>query len=146
MVRPAASIALLVSTQTVSVRRAAPYARADNIQQVVLLWRVTRAVLASTQPLELTAAWLVRLARVTATAMPRRRVRAVRVVGMRVQGLQTVLCVQLVRLTWTLMPRLCAVYAHRDTMLVLARHRALLVRLVSTTTMRTRAQHARHVV
>ena len=132
--------------QTLLGGTAASHARAGSTLQAVVLWRVWRVVLGGMHPLEPTAAWNVRLARVTVTSTRRHHVRGVQVVGMRVSGLQTVHCVQLARLTWTLMPRPCALYAHLVTIVLLVRHHALLVRLVSMTTIRMRAQHVYHVL
>ena len=99
-----------------------------------------RALLASMQLLEQTVAWSVSLGRATATGMRRRHVQVVRVVGTQVLDLRAVICVQLVRLTRTLMPRLRALCAHRATTAAPARRRALLVRLGSMTMTRMRAQ------
>ena len=73
--------------------------------------------------------------------MHRPHVRVVRVVGTRVLDLRTVICVQLAKSTRTLMPRHHALCAHRVITVVLARRRALLVRLVSMTMTGMRVQH-----
>ena len=75
------------------------------------------------------------------TATHRRHVWVVQVVGTRMRDQRAVVCVQLVRLTWTLMRPHRALCAHRATTLVLARRRALHVQLVRMTMMMMRALH-----
>ena len=72
-------------------------------------------------------------------ATHRRRVLAVRVVGMRVLDLQTALCVRQVRLTWTAMLQLNALLALLGTTLAQVRQLAHLVQLVSTMRMEMQA-------
>ena len=139
--RQAASIVVLVSTQTAPARRAAPCARVGNTQQLLLPLCVVRVVPGSMLPQVRTAAWSVLLGRVTMIATRRRRVWVVRVVGTRLRDQRAVICVQLVRLTWTLMPRHRALFAHRGTTLVLARPLVHHVQLVSMMMTRMRAQH-----
>ena len=63
-------------------------------------------------------------------ATHRRRVLAVRVVGMRVLDLQTALCVRQVRLTWTAMLQLNVLLALLGTTLARVRQLAHLVQLI----------------
>ena len=116
-----------------------------RVWQDLLIWTPThpvcvkRVVWVSSRLLGLWFAQRVSRVELMRTPTHRRRVLAVRVVGMRVLDLQTALCVRQVRLTWTAMLQPNALLALLGTTLAQVRQLAHLVQLVSTMRMEMQA-------